>query len=254
MRVRRRRAGIVLGFDRVAVLPVVEALAGLLAELALGDLVFQPLRRLGHVAVDAAAQHLGDVQADVEPDLVGQFDRPHRHAEIFRRLVDGFLLHAGVEHHQRFEQIRRQRAVDQKARRAFHRRRQPVDAAEEGARVGEHLVGDLVVADHLDELHARHRIEEMDADQPLRPRQALAQLLERDARRVGGEDRVRLHLRLDAGKDLSLEVEHFRHRLDDQVGGGDAVALEIGDQAVERIAHLAAVVAADDGVELARRA
>ena len=78
-----------------------------------------------------------------------------------------------------------------------------------------------------------------------------AQLLERNARRVGGEDGVGFHLRLDAGEDFPLELEHFRHRLDDQVGGGDAVALEVGDQTVERVAHLAAVVAADDGVERA---
>ena len=96
---------------------------------------------------------------------------------------------------------------------------------------------DLVVADDLDQLHARHRIEEMNADEPLRPRQSFAQLLERNARRVGGEDRAGLHLRLDAGKDLALEFEIFRHRFDDQIGAGNAVALEIGNQAVERVAH-----------------
>ena len=72
---------------------------------------------------------------------------------------------------------------------------------------------------------------------------------ERDARRVGGEDRARLHLRLDAGKHLLLEAEVLRHRLDDQVGECDAFALEIGDQAVERVANPAAVVAADLAVE-----
>ncbi len=101
------------------------------------------------------------------------------------------------------------------------------------------------MADDFDKLHARDRIEEVDADQPLRPRQSLAQLLERDARRVGGENGVGLNLRLDAGEDLALQIENFRHSLDDQVRGGDAFALEIGDQAVERVAHSAAVVAAD---------
>ena len=126
---------------------------------------------------------------------------------------------------------------------------QPVDAAEEGARVGQHVGCDLVVADHLDKLHARDRIEEMDADQPFRPRQSLAQLLERNARRVGGEDRVRLHLRLDAGEDLALEFEIFRYRLDDQIGAGDSVALEVGNQAVEGVAHPPPVVAADLSVK-----
>ncbi len=79
---------------------------------------------------------------------------------------------------------------------------------------------------------------------------SFAQLLERDARRVAGEDRVRLHLRLDAGKDFALELEIFRHRLDDQVGAGDAVALEIGNEAIERVAHAPAVVAADLSIKL----
>ncbi len=90
----------------------------------------------------------------------------------------------------------------------------------------------------------------MDADKPLGPRQPLAQLFERDARRVAGEDRARLHLRLDAGEDFALEFEIFRHRLDNQVGAGNAVALEIGDKAIERIAHSAALVAADLAVKL----
>ena len=106
--------------------------------------------------------------------------------------------------------------------------------------VGQHLVGDLVVAHHLDELHARHRIEEVNADQPLRPRQPFAQLLQRNARRIGGEDGVGLHLRLDTGEDLAFEIENFRHRLDDQIGGGNAGAVEIRDQAIERVAHVCA--------------
>ena len=59
-----------------------------------------------------------------------------------------------------------------------------------------------------------------------------------------------LHLRLDAGEDLALELEIFRHRLDDQIGTGNAVALEIGNEAVERVAHAPAVVAADLAVKL----
>ena len=36
-------------------------------------------------------QDLADVGAHVEPDRVGQLDRPHRHAECARRFVDLFL-------------------------------------------------------------------------------------------------------------------------------------------------------------------
>ena len=85
-------AGASCCFDRVAVLPVVEALAGLLAELALGDLVLAAIAAGRASAVETGFEHLGDVQADVEADLVGKLDRPHRHAEVFGGLVDGLLL------------------------------------------------------------------------------------------------------------------------------------------------------------------
>ena len=116
-------------------------------------------------------------------------------------------------------------------------------AAEERARLRQHVGRHLVVAHHLDQLHARHRIEEMQADELLGPLQAGAQLLQRNARRVGGEDRVRPHLRLDRGIDLALELERLRHRLDHQVGGAHALAREIGDQPVERVARLDPLVA-----------
>ena len=71
----------------------------------------------------------------------------------------------------------------------------------------------------------------------------LRSCFERDARRVGGEDRVRPHLRLDRRIDLALQLERFRHRLDHQVGAAHALAREIGDQPVERVADLDALVA-----------
>ena len=49
------------------------------------------------------------------------------------------------------------------------------------------------MADDFDQLQPRHRIEEVQAEQPLRLRQRLAQILQRNARGVGREDRARLH-------------------------------------------------------------
>src|SRR5437764_11777143 len=50
--------------------PVVEALAGLLAELAAGDLFPQQRRRL-EAGPEGGGQMLGDGQADVEADQIG---------------------------------------------------------------------------------------------------------------------------------------------------------------------------------------
>ena len=90
-------------FYGVAVLPLIETVAGFTAKLASLDLVLQPLRRVRYLAVQPRLEHLGDVQTDVQPDLIGELDRSHRHAELFRRSVDGFLFYPLVEHQHGFE-------------------------------------------------------------------------------------------------------------------------------------------------------
>jgi len=140
---------------------------------------------------------------------------------------------------------------DQEPGRALDRRGQAVDAAEEGARLRQHVGRHLVVAHDLDQLHARHRVEEMHADEMIGPLQALAQLLQRNARGVGGENRARLHPRLGRGIDLALELERLRHRLDDEIGEAHALTGEIGDQPVERVADRDALVT-DLAVEIGR--
>ena len=142
-----------------------------------------------------------------------------------------------VQHHHRFQHVGRQRAVDEEAGRGFHRQRQAVDGADEGQRLLQQLRVGAVMADDLDELQPRYRIEEMQAEQPLGLLQRGAQILQRDARRVGGEDRARLHLGLEAGIDLLLQLQLFRHRLDDEIGVADALGLHVRHQPVQRIAH-----------------
>src|SRR6185312_2438574 len=85
---------------------------------------------------------------------------------------------------------------------------------------------------------------------PFRPLQSLAQLLEGNARSIGGENCPLSHFRLDAGVNLLLEIELFRHRLDNEVGRRYAFAAEVRDQPVERIAYPAAIVATDLAVEV----
>jgi len=141
--------------------------------------------------------------------------------------------------------------IDEEPGRASDRRRQPVDAAQECVRRGEHIGVDGVVAHDFDELHARHRIEEVQADEAVGAAQPFAQLLERDARRVGGEDCVGAHLLLGRRVDVLLEIEPLRSRLDHEVGGANSIPAQIRNQAVERVADLDALVA-DLFVELRR--
>ena len=103
------------------------------------------------------------------------------------------------------------------------------------------------MADDFDQLQPRHRVEEVQAEQPFGPLQRGAQILQRDARGVGGEDRARLHLWLEAGIDLLLQLQLFRHRLDDEIGVAHALAVHVGHKAVERVADFGRL--ADDLAE-----
>ena len=64
---------------RLAVLPPVEALAGLLAELAATSERALPAPRRSRIR---AGERLARGGADVEADGVGELDRAHRHAEV----------------------------------------------------------------------------------------------------------------------------------------------------------------------------
>src|SRR5262245_60086860 len=89
----------------------------------------------------------------------------------------------------------------------------------------------------------------MQAHEMIGPPQSDAQLLQRNARRVGRENCARAHLRLGRGKNLALELERLRYRLDDEIGGTHALAREIGGKAVEGVSDVDALVA-DLAVEL----
>ena len=75
-------------------------------------------------------------------------------------------------------------------------------------------------AHQFDQLHHRHRVHEMNADEALRPVGRGGEPGDRDRRGVGGEDRLRLQLRAELREDLALDALVLGRRLDDQVGVG----------------------------------
>ena len=83
----------------------------------------------------------------------------------------------------------------------------------------------------------------MQANEAVGATQTCAQLLERDARRVGSEDRVRTHLLFRRRVDALLEIEPLRSRLDHEVGRSNSIAAQIGHQPIERVADIGAFVA-----------
>ena len=107
-------------------------------------------------------------------------------------------------------------------------------------------------ADHdLDQHHLRDRIEEMQADEPRRIGERTRDLLERNARRIGRQDRLGLRLLLERREQRPLGVDVLEDRLDDDVGARDAVTRHVRNQPIVRVAH-AARIAQPVGEELAR--
>ena len=97
------------------------------------------------------------------------------------------------------------------------------------------------MADDLDQLQPRDRVEEVQPQEALRRLQRRAQVFQRNARGVGGEDRARLQLRLEPGIDLLLQLQLFRHRFDDEIGVAHALAVEVRHQPVQRVADVGAL-------------
>ena len=139
-----------------------------MAKLARLDLSTQPVRRRRHRSVELCFQHFRNGKTDVETDPIRQFDWADRHTEPLGGSIDGFGGHFLVEQQHRLEHIGCQRTVHEEARCAFDRKRQSIDLSDEASRRGENVRAHAGVAHHFDELHARHGIEKMQADEPFR--------------------------------------------------------------------------------------
>ena len=82
----------------------------------------------------------------------------------------------------------------------------------------------------------RHRVEEVQADDPLRVLELRRHLGHRQRRGVGGQHALGRDDRLDLGEHLLLDRHLLEHRLDDEVGvGEDVLGQRAGDQALEPV-------------------
>ena len=88
----------------------------------------------------------------------------------------------------------------------------------------------VLVMHHLHQGHARHRVEEVQADQPFGPLQHRSDLRQRDGRSVGGEDSVRLDARLEVLEQFLLGFEVLEYGFDDDVRARRAGAFHISGQ------------------------
>src|SRR5919198_491102 len=151
---------------RAALFPAVDALPGFLAELACVHLALQDARHLD--IAGGFRERLACMQADVQSDGIGELRRSHWHAELFHRRVECLRLHALVDQPECILHVGAQDPVHQEARRILHWQRQLVDVPYECRRVLRNLRARLRTMHHLYHLQERHRVEEVDADQPRR--------------------------------------------------------------------------------------
>jgi hypothetical protein len=104
------------GLRRLAIFPLVNSLAGLMAKLSRLDLSAQPVRHRRHRPVELCFQRFRNGKTDVETDPIRQFDWTDRHAEPLGGSIDGFGWHFLVEQQHRLEHVGGQRTIHEEAR------------------------------------------------------------------------------------------------------------------------------------------
>ncbi len=105
----------------------------------------------------------------------------------------------------------------------------PIAATHERAPSIELGRGDAA-GDDLDEGRCRHRVEEVQAQEPGRPAQLTGQVVDRDRGRVRGEDRALGHDGLGASERVDLQRTVFGDSLDDEIARRERIDLDAGDQ------------------------
>mmetsp|Transcript_126983 Transcript_126983/g.355640 ORF Transcript_126983/g.355640 Transcript_126983/m.355640 type:complete len:296 (+) Transcript_126983:135-1022(+) len=165
-------------------------------------------------------EHPHDAQASVQANEVGERQRPHGHVRPqLHRLVD--VLRRGdalLQHEHGLVDVGHQDAVRDEARSVLARGVLLAHRRAQGERPAEGRVVRQQAPDDLHERHHGHGVHEVHADEPLRPRQAGAQLRDGDGARVRGEDaglrQPGRHQRLEDG---ALRPQVLADGLDDEV-------------------------------------
>ena len=92
--------------------------------------------------------------------------------------------------------------------------------------------------DHLDELHRRHRREEVQPQHPFGAPRGGRQLRDRDRRRVGRDQRVLPQHLVELREDRGLDVVVLDDRLDHQLTAGQRVQLRRPADAVTQLGYI----------------
>src|SRR5262245_14581114 len=202
--------------------PAAKTFAAAHAELAGLDLLGQERMGAGR-AVEVLDQHVTDVKREVETDQIRLLGRAeHRHARPKALLHHGVeslgIAGAGGDQRDRLALERVLQAVADEAGNVLahvHRLLAGLAQQRDGALDGGGA-GPLVL-DHLDQRHQVRRIPEMRADHTLAVLELARDLGGRDGRAVAGQDGVGRGVMFQVGKNLLLERQLFRRRLEHEL-------------------------------------
>src|SRR5579862_10068527 len=205
---------------RAGRLPVAEeALAGLAAQLAGVTEGDEPRRRCHPLLAERLAQVLARMHVHVDPDEIEKRARAERPAGAEReRAVQVGGRHLSlVEHAHAVVEERDEHAVHDEAGRVAAADRLPAETLGERECRLHDLARRPLGADDLDERHQWRRVEEVQPERPLRPRELSGDRADRQRRRIGRQDRVRCADAFEVREDGPLDVELLEDGLDDQV-------------------------------------
>ena len=203
-------------------------------------------------------QHVHNGKAGIQPNEIGQFQRPHRvvRPELERVINARHRANALIKRINRLVDHRHQNAVHDEGGEVFGA---GCGFAEPFHNSGQRFIGFLIggdAANKLDQLHDRHGVHEVEPHEAFGPIGGRSQPCDGNRRGVGGQDRIFAQMRCKACKNLLLDRLFLGRGLDDQITGANRgnfrrgvdigqgrglcrrIGLALGDLTVEIIADL----------------
>ena len=195
----------------------------------LGLLHFLQDRRRAGAGTKRFFERGRDIDRDVDPDLVDQTQRPHRHPPFDERGIDLLRSDAVFEKLRGFEQIGKKDTVNEESGAVLYHHRELPDLPGKEERTFFRFVGSLFSDHDFDQFHPADRIEKMESDDAARMLGLRGEIADRKRGSVGREDVSVVDFRVEVVEDGSFDFDLLGGRLDHHlhlphragIGGGD---------------------------------
>ena len=154
---------------------------------------------------------------EIESDLVLHGQRPDRHAQHARRVLDQGRRHALADHGDALVHVATEKATGEEAARIIDDDRRLAQSLHEIECPCERRIGGFLAADDLDQGHAIDRREKMQANEILGALGVARKPGDRQRRGIGSQHRIGTQNLVDCSDDLRLDVAILEHRFDHEL-------------------------------------